>query len=83
MLRKRIQSRGIANGAITCLALLQQSKKAPSTTSPHRMAATRVGDPHQMRLTAAGRAAVQDLRRCAFERHPLLWMEVEIELARG
>src|SRR4030088_633911 len=33
-LRKRSQSSGIANGAITCLWLLQQSKKAPSTTSP-------------------------------------------------
>jgi hypothetical protein len=32
---------------------------------------------------AAGRAAVQDLRRLTFEREPLFWVEIEVELARG
>jgi hypothetical protein len=41
------------------------------------------GDAHQMRLTAAHGPAVEDFSRLAFERDPLLWVEIEVEFARG
>src|SRR5215470_2675129 len=61
-LRKRSQSAGTTNGAITCLSLLKQSKKAPSIAlqSPSSQAFTSWAEPTRCRRERMQLVAVAD-----------------------